>query len=204
MAATNHAQETKPDRGFQVCGSHSGIRQSVVGCKLGDRAKDSSYRAGWLSSRQAGVKCLCSRIQTEGHGGMSWMRFLDLGAYLILAVVTGLHWQNDRHHWIGAAISVPAFILWMLARYQLGDSFSVRAEAKKLVTHGIYSKIRNPIYVFGGLAFVGEFVALGWYVWTAVLVIINCGQYFRIKREEQVLAEAFGDGYRAYKAQTWF
>jgi protein-S-isoprenylcysteine O-methyltransferase Ste14 len=135
---------------------------------------------------------------------MSWMRFLDLGAYLILAVVTGMRWQNDRHHWIGAAVSVPAFILWMLARYQLGDSFSVRAEAKKLVTHGIYSKIRNPIYVFGGLAFVGEFVALGWYVWTAVLVIINCGQYFRIKREEQVLAETFGDEYRAYKAQTWF
>ena len=138
----------------------------------------------------------------EVYGGMSWMRFLDLGAYLILAVVTGMHWQNDRHHWIGAAILVPA--LWMLARYQLGDSFSVRAEAKKLVTHGIYSKIRNPIYVFGGLAFVGEFVALGWYVWTAVLVIINCGQYFRIKREEQVLAETFGDEYRAYKAQTWF
>ena len=107
---------------------------------------------------------------------MSWMRFLDLGACLILAVVTGMHWQNDRHHWIGAAISVPAFVLWMLARNQLGDSFSVRAEAKKLVTHGIYSKIRNPIYIFGGLAFVGEFVALGWYVWTAVLVIINCGQ----------------------------
>src|SRR5664279_1911320 len=136
----------------------------------------------------------------EVYGGMSWMRFLDLGAYLILAVVTGMHWQNDRHHWIGAAILVPA--LWMLARYQLGDSFSVRAEAKKLVTHGIYSKIRNPIYVFGGLAFVGEFVALGWYVWTAVLVIINCGQYFRIKREEQVLAETFGDEDRAYKAQA--
>ena len=134
---------------------------------------------------------------------MNWLRFLDLGAYLILAVVTSIHWRNDRHHWIGAVISIPAFILWMLARNQLGDSFSVRAEAKKLVTHGIYSKIRNPIYIFGGLAFVGEFVALGWYIWTAIFVAINLGQYFRIKREEQVLANAFGDEYRAYKAKTW-
>ncbi len=135
---------------------------------------------------------------------MNWLRFLDLGAYLILAVVTGIHWQNDLHHWIGALISVPAFILWMTARKQLGASFSVRAEARKLVTHGIYSKIRNPIYIFGGLAFVGGFVALGWYIWAAIFVAINFGQFLRIKREEQVLTNAFGDEYRAYKARTWF
>ena len=135
---------------------------------------------------------------------MNWLRFVDLGAYLVLAVVTAQHWQNDRHHWIGAAISLPALVLWMLARYQLGSSFAVRAEAKKLVTHGIYSKIRNPIYLSGGLAFLGELVARGWYIWAAVFVIINLGQYFRIKREEQVLEAAFGDDYRAYKSKTWF
>ena len=135
---------------------------------------------------------------------MKWLRFVDVGAYLILAVFAGMHWHNDRHHWIGAVISVPAFFLWMLARYQIGASFAVRAQAKKLVTHGLYSKIRHPIYVFGGLALFGEFLALGWYIWTAVFVLINFSQYLRIKREEQVLAEAFGDDYRAYKARTWF
>ncbi len=136
---------------------------------------------------------------------MDWLRFLDLSLYLVLAAVVGSHWQNNWHHGIGAAISVPAFAFWMLARHQLGDSFSVRAQAKKLVTHGIYSKIRNPIYIFGLLAFAGEFVALRWYIWTAVFVIINLvGQFFRAKREERVLTAAFGDEYRAYKAKTWF
>ena len=135
---------------------------------------------------------------------MNWLRFVDLGIYLTLAAVTGIHWQNNRHHWIGAAVSVPALVLWMLARYQLGSSFAVRAEANKLVTHGLYSKIRNPIYIFAGLAFLGEFVALAWYAGIVVLLIINLGQYFRIKREEQVLAAAFADDYRAYKAKTWF
>jgi protein-S-isoprenylcysteine O-methyltransferase Ste14 len=135
---------------------------------------------------------------------MNWLRFVDVGFYLILAVVAGKDWHSDLHHWIGAAISVPAFFLWMLARYQIGASFAVRAQAKKLVTHGLYSKIRHPIYVFGGLAFTGEFVAMGWYVWTVVFVIMNLGQYLRVRREEQVLTEAFGDEYRAYKTSTWF
>jgi protein-S-isoprenylcysteine O-methyltransferase Ste14 len=135
---------------------------------------------------------------------MNWLRFLDLGSYLLLAVVAAVHWRNDPHHWIGAAISVPGFFLWMLARYQIGDSFAVRALAKKLVTHGLYSRIRHPIYIFGGLAFLGEFVVMGWYVWTAVFLLLNLTQYFRVKREEHVLGEAFGDEYRAYKAKTWF
>ena len=135
---------------------------------------------------------------------MKWLRFLDLGAYLILAVVAGMHWHGDQHQWIGAAISVPSFLMWMLARHQIGDSFAVRAEAKRLVTHGIYSKIRHPIYLFGGLAFIGEFVALRWYICVTVFVGFNFVQYFRIKREEQVLTQAFGDEYRAYKVNTWF
>ena len=135
---------------------------------------------------------------------MNWLGFVDLGIYLTLAAVTGMHWQNDRHHWIGAAISVPAFALWMLARYQLGSSFAVRAEANKLVTYGLYSKIRNPIYLFAFFAFLGEFVAMRWYAGIVVLLIIHVGQYLRIKREEQVLEAAFGDDYRTYKARTRF
>ncbi len=135
---------------------------------------------------------------------MNWLRFVDVAIYFILAAVTAQHWQNDRHHWIGATISIAAFVLWMLARAQLGSSFAVRAEAKKLVTHGLYSKIRNPIYLFGGLAFLGVFVAMGWYAAIAVLLIIHAGQYMRVKREEQVLEAAFGDDYRAYKSRTWF
>ena len=72
------------------------------------------------------------------------------------------------------------------------------------MTHGLYSKIRNPIYIFGGLAFLGEFLAFGWYTGAAFFALMNVSQYFRIQREERVLSEAFGDEYRAYKASTWF
>ena len=50
-------------------------------------------------------------------------------------------------HIIGMAVSVPALALLIVARIQLGGAFSVRAKASTLVTTGLYSRFRNPIYV---------------------------------------------------------
>ena len=165
--------------------------------------------AGWGGWQQNGapgpvVKYFLLANPQGSLGGMDWLRFVDVGIYLALAVVVGQHWQNNRHHWIGLAISLTGFALWLLARHQLGSSFAVRAEAKELVTHGLYAKIRNPIYFFAFFAFLGEFVALGAYGAIPVLLMFQVGQYMRIKREQQVLEAAFGDEYRTYKSQTWF
>jgi len=103
----------------------------------------------------------------------------------------------------GAIIGLPSFALLVLARVQLGGSFSVRAKAHALVTHGLYSRIRNPIYVFGGLAITGVFLFLRpKLLWMLVAIILL--QIYRARKEEQVLTAKFGDEYRAYKARTWF
>jgi|SRR5215475_2138142 len=104
----------------------------------------------------------------------------------------------------GAVIGLPSVVLLILARIQLGGSFAVRAKAQALVTHGLYSRIRSPIYVFGGLTIVGVllYFALPKLLW--VLVAIIPLQIYRARKEEQVLAAKFGDEYRAYKARTWF
>jgi hypothetical protein len=51
----------------------------------------------------------------------------------------------------GLLLMTPALILLTVSRIQLGNSFSVSPQATQLVTRGIYSRIRNPIYVFGTL-----------------------------------------------------
>lgn len=58
-------------------------------------------------------------------------------------------------------MAVVGFALWMVAQVQLGKSFSVGTQAKTLVTTGLYSKFRHPIYLFGKLAFGGLFIAWG-------------------------------------------
>jgi protein-S-isoprenylcysteine O-methyltransferase Ste14 len=48
----------------------------------------------------------------------------------------------------GAVLAVVGYTMFVTARLQLGKSFAVTPQAKELVTLGLYSRIRNPIYVF--------------------------------------------------------
>jgi protein-S-isoprenylcysteine O-methyltransferase Ste14 len=47
------------------------------------------------------------------------------------------------------------------SKWNADKSFSVRAEAKALVTTGLYSKFRNPVHLFGRVAYTGLFIAWG-------------------------------------------
>jgi protein-S-isoprenylcysteine O-methyltransferase Ste14 len=104
----------------------------------------------------------------------------------------------------GLAIAIPSFLLLALARIQLGRAFSVRAKASTLVTTGLYSRIRNPIYVFASLTVAG-FMLWANMPWLLLLfVFVLPLQVYRSRKESQVLAEKFGSSYLDYKRQTWF
>ena len=120
--------------------------------------------------------------------------------FLVLGIVRG---KPGPTLYIGVALSLVCAVLWVVARVQLGASFSASAQARHLVTTGLYSRIRHPIYVFGTLAFMGAVLAImGWQalvVWAIVGVI----QVGRAMREDKVLAEAFGEEYEEYRKRTW-
>lgn len=85
----------------------------------------------------------------------------------------------------------------------LGDCHSARPKAKRLITSGPYTKIRHPIYLFAFLLWVGCFLVIApKLVWIALLPVPL--QVFRARREEQILAHAFGPLWQKYKQQTWF
>lgn len=135
------------------------------------------------------------------------LRWIDILVYLIYLAFFGLAMAARPHStlsYVALCLSLACAILWFVARWQLGDAFSVTAQAHQLVTRGLYSKIRHPIYVFGTLAFLCIVLALqGWpalIIWAIVILI----QVARLRREEQVLAEAFGAEYAAYRSRTWF
>jgi protein-S-isoprenylcysteine O-methyltransferase Ste14 len=141
---------------------------------------------------------------SQGPVKLSWIDIVVDAAYVAFlgfAIVLG---PRTPLAFAALALSVACLVLWFIARRQLGDAFSVDARARHLVTHGLYSKIRHPIYVFGTLAFLLVVLALlGWgaLVWWAVVIAI---QLSRIRREERVLAQAFGQAYAEYRKRTWF
>jgi protein-S-isoprenylcysteine O-methyltransferase Ste14 len=143
----------------------------------------------------------------QGMGQRSGYRFIALPAALALFVVVsasaqGRPWTAMRV--AGIALMLPGFVLWGIAHVQLGDSFAVRAEARKLVTRGIYSRFRNPIYLFGGIGVAGFVLAIERPIWLLAFLALIPLQIVRSRREARVLEEKFGEEYRQYARHTWF
>jgi protein-S-isoprenylcysteine O-methyltransferase Ste14 len=111
-------------------------------------------------------------------------------------------WNPARY--VGTALLILGAIFIAIARYQLGSSFSVTPQAHRLVTTGLYSKIRNPIYVFGSIMIAGLFLILQKPALWILLAVIVIAQTLRARKEARVLEAAFGDEYREYRRKTWF
>lgn len=137
-----------------------------------------------------------------------------IGKHIVLTLLVGvgtfgLLWKHPPDAWtpiriVGLALIVVGFVLWTIARFQLGASFAVRAKARQLVTRGLYSKIRNPIYVFGSFLLAGDILVFVKPAWLLMLVVLIPVQLWRARKESGVLEAAFGEEYRKYRAETWF
>jgi protein-S-isoprenylcysteine O-methyltransferase Ste14 len=137
-----------------------------------------------------------------------------IGKHVGLTLIVGagicaLLWQYPPAAWTampiaGLCLLGVGFVLWTVARFQLGSSFAVTAQARQLVTRGIYSKIRNPIYVFGSCVIAGGLLLFGRPIWSLIFAVIIPLQIWRAGKESGVLEAKFGEEYRKYRAGTWF
>ena len=129
---------------------------------------------------------------------------------LVVAAALGLLiWEHPPAAWGpmqigGMCLMAAGFMLWTTARFQLGKSLTVTAQAKKLVTAGLYSKIRNPIYTFGSCVIAGLILVLGRRQWLLIFLLLIPLQIWRARKEASVLEGTFGEEYRRYRAATWF
>jgi protein-S-isoprenylcysteine O-methyltransferase Ste14 len=104
---------------------------------------------------------------------------------------------------LAAASSV---ILIMTAVKTLGKEWSVTArlvEGHKLATSGPYAYVRHPIYT----GMLGMLLATGlaishWRALLAALAIFLMGTLIRIRREEKLLREAFGQEFDDYSRRV--
>lgn len=105
---------------------------------------------------------------------------------------------------VGGLIVVSSMLLLIAARVELGSSFSVRAKATRLVTTGVYARLRNPIYLAGITLICGLALVFGrWWILLMLVVMVPM-QRARARREARVLVERFGEEYVRYRRRTWF
>ena len=71
---------------------------------------------------------------------------LALGTWAVTVIFLKGPGPHGTARWVGLVLAAIGLSGVILARRTLGQSFSVAPKARALVTTGIYSKIRNPIY----------------------------------------------------------
>jgi protein-S-isoprenylcysteine O-methyltransferase Ste14 len=125
-----------------------------------------------------------------------------LGTFLVYAVALFPRRELSVE---GEMVAMTLIILGTaLAAYvliQLGRSFSVMAEARRLVTSGAYRIVRHPLYVAEEIAVVGVVIQFLCYQ-TFLLLAMHVGfQLRRMLNEEAVLIKTFPE-YGAYQKET--
>lgn len=102
---------------------------------------------------------------------------------------------------LASAASFLGTALSTIALAHLGRSFSLMAEARRLVTTGPYRIVRHPLYLFEELAAVGVLIQF-LSVYTALIFVAHIWiQLQRIKNEESILEQTFPE-YHHYKSTT--
>lgn len=132
-----------------------------------------------------------------------------LTSIVLITAITALALRFAHEPWpplriAGGAIALTSVVLILVARFQLGSAFSVRAKATRLVTTGLYARLRNPIYVFGCFFCLGVAMFVPFWPFLLALVVIIPMQIARARREASLLEATFGDEYRRYRRRTWF
>jgi protein-S-isoprenylcysteine O-methyltransferase Ste14 len=111
-------------------------------------------------------------------------------------------WQG----WLGAAVFAGALWLFYRTHKDLGRNWSVTLEVRErhtLVTSGIYSRVRHPMYSAFWLWAIAQALLLpNWVAGPAGLVGFGTLFFLRVGREEAMMAETFGDEYLRYMART--
>lgn len=113
----------------------------------------------------------------------------------------GIPFHNDILSWAGVALCMLGLILFLLSLISFGKSFRLGIDNKtpgQLVTTGVFSICRNPIYTSFGLILLG--INLIYFNWILILYLFAGFWLFnrQVLREEVFLKKIYGDEYFEY------
>jgi len=106
---------------------------------------------------------------------------------------------------LGEAIAISGVVIFVLAFFSFGDSWRIGIDKKtagRLVTGGIFSISRNPIYVAFDLIFIAVFLMNGTWFFLIFALLGILAIHGQTLREETFLGQRYGEDYERYRKQT--
>ena len=140
--------------------------------------------------------------------------FLAWAGWQVVPLVFILsHWLDFANYplpawasWIGAACLLIALWPYASAYNELGRNWSPKIEImveQNLVTTGVYSRMRHPVYAAMWLWGLSQPLLLhNWIAGLSMIVIFIPLYLLRMPREEAMLREHFGAAYDLYAKRT--
>lgn len=134
-----------------------------------------------------------------------------LGVAAVAAAVAFRYWNwtvtPGAVQYAGLLLVAGGLAVREWAVIRLGRFFSRTVEIEaghQLITSGPYQWIRHPAYTGMVLIYLGLALSLGtWLGAILTLILMLAATGYRIRVEEQVLLENFGQAYRDYMKHTW-
>jgi protein-S-isoprenylcysteine O-methyltransferase Ste14 len=109
--------------------------------------------------------------------------------------------------WAGTLVLAAGMALLRRTHRDLGRAWSITLEIRDqhtLVTHGIYERLRHPMYAAFWLWAIAQALLLpNWIAGFSGLMGFGTLFFARVGYEERMMLETFGDDYRAYMARTY-
>jgi protein-S-isoprenylcysteine O-methyltransferase Ste14 len=108
--------------------------------------------------------------------------------------------------WLGVLLAAASLLMFQLTHRALGRNWSVSLDVReghRLITDGIYRKVRHPMYTAFWLWAVAQALLLpNWVAGFSGIVGFGILFFGRVAREERMMLETFGERYREYMART--
>jgi protein-S-isoprenylcysteine O-methyltransferase Ste14 len=131
------------------------------------------------------------------------------GMFILPIIYAASNWLDFANYtlpawagWLGVVLIVGAVFVFWRAHADLGLNWSPTLEIREkheLITRGIYSVIRHPMYASQILWSLAQALLLqNWIAGFGSIVAFIPFYFLRVRAEEQLMLEQFGDQYRSY------
>ena len=128
---------------------------------------------------------------------------LHLNIQFLPLVLVKQIFKNQIIQFAGAIVIFVSLLFFCLALISFNSSWRVGIDTVSpgdLITTGVFSVTRNPIFLSMDLYFLGTFLIYSNLFFLMCFVCIALGFQFQIRQEETFLLERYGENYRKYMA----